>query len=221
MSMERTARAAPRWISSKPTATQPPTHLIRVRWTRRPDARERIVATMLAGMLGCATRVSPFSLTFVVELGATELTVITSDGCDFNSFRMGDQNFYGPAMSVDTTKPFTLVTQFITDDGTDTGTLKSINRFYVQDGKVIPNSVGMFPPMPRVCFFSGMNQLTPTAFTQSRGRGCRCRQPYQRRLLQAAKGGVWRQQLLCHGGRPGGHGQVAREDGACSERLGR
>ena len=41
---------------------------------------------------------------------------------------------------MDTTKPFTIVTQFVTDDGTDTGTLKSINRFYVQDGKVIPNS---------------------------------------------------------------------------------
>lgn len=32
------------------------------------------------------------------------------------------------------------MTQFITDDGTDAGTLKSIHRFYVQDGKVIPNS---------------------------------------------------------------------------------
>lgn len=32
------------------------------------------------------------------------------------------------------------MTQFITDDGTDTGTLKSIHRFYVQDGEVIPNS---------------------------------------------------------------------------------
>lgn len=32
------------------------------------------------------------------------------------------------------------MTQFVTDDGTDTGALKSINRFYVQDGTVIPNS---------------------------------------------------------------------------------
>ncbi|KAK4465483.1 Exoglucanase 1 [Cladorrhinum samala] len=62
------------------------------------------------------------------------------DGCDFNSFRLGNQEFYGPEKTVDTTKPFTIVTQFVTDDGTDTGTLKSINRFYVQDGKVIPNS---------------------------------------------------------------------------------
>ncbi|KAH8884451.1 glycoside hydrolase [Thozetella sp. PMI_491] len=62
------------------------------------------------------------------------------DGCDFNSFRMGNQDFYGTAKMVDTSKPFTLVTQFLTADGTDTGALKQINRFYVQGGKVIPNS---------------------------------------------------------------------------------
>jgi cellulose 1,4-beta-cellobiosidase len=53
---------------------------------------------------------------------------------------MGNKDFYGPEKTVDTTKPFTIVTQFVTDDGTDSGTLKSIHRFYVQDGKVIPNS---------------------------------------------------------------------------------
>jgi cellulose 1,4-beta-cellobiosidase len=53
---------------------------------------------------------------------------------------MGNQDFYGTSKTVDTSKPFTLVTQFITDSGTDSGALKSIKRFYVQDGKVIPNS---------------------------------------------------------------------------------
>ncbi|KAK0618348.1 exoglucanase-like protein [Bombardia bombarda] len=62
------------------------------------------------------------------------------DGCDFNSFRMGVDDFYGTSKTVDTSEPFTVVTQFITDDGTDTGTLSKINRFYVQGGKVIPNS---------------------------------------------------------------------------------
>lgn len=62
------------------------------------------------------------------------------DGCDFNSYRMGVEDFYGTGMTVDTTKPFTIVTQFVTDDGTDAGNLKQINRFYVQGGKVIPNS---------------------------------------------------------------------------------
>lgn len=42
---------------------------------------------------------------------------------------------------MDTSRPFTVVTQFVTDDGTDAGTLQSIHRFYVQDGEVIPNSV--------------------------------------------------------------------------------
>lgn len=64
------------------------------------------------------------------------------DGCDFNSYREGVTDFYGPGseFTVDTTKPFTIVTQFITDDGTDDGKLSEIRRFYVQDGKKIPNS---------------------------------------------------------------------------------
>lgn len=64
------------------------------------------------------------------------------DGCDFNSQRLGDKNFFGNGSSfkVDTSKPFTVVTQFITSDNTDTGDLSEIKRLYVQDGKVIPNS---------------------------------------------------------------------------------
>merc|ERR1712026_535169 len=52
---------------------------------------------------------------------------------------MGDHKFYGrgPSFAVDTNKPMTVVTQFVTDDGTDDGTLSEIRRFYVQDGKTI------------------------------------------------------------------------------------
>ena len=53
---------------------------------------------------------------------------------------MGDTTFYGPGMTVDTTKKITVVTQFVTEDGTDTSTLSEIRRFYVQNGVVIPNS---------------------------------------------------------------------------------
>lgn len=67
--------------------------------------------------------------------------VCDKDGCDFNSYRMGDTDFYGPGKTVDTKSKFTVVTQFITDDGTDTGTLSEIRRKYVQGGKVIDNSV--------------------------------------------------------------------------------
>ncbi|PPQ80913.1 hypothetical protein CVT24_013017 [Panaeolus cyanescens] len=67
-------------------------------------------------------------------------TVCDPDGCDFNSYRMGDTSFYGKGLKVDTTKKFTIVTQFITDDGTANGNLKEIRRLYVQNGVVIQNS---------------------------------------------------------------------------------
>jgi len=69
--------------------------------------------------------------------------ICDKDGCDFNSYRMGEQKFYGPGpeYEVDTTKPFTIVTQFLTSDGTDTGDLSDIRRFYVQNGRVIANSM--------------------------------------------------------------------------------
>jgi cellulose 1,4-beta-cellobiosidase len=61
-------------------------------------------------------------------------------GCDFNSYRMGDKSFYGKGLTVDTNKKMTVVTQFITADGTATGALSEIRRIYVQNGKVIQNS---------------------------------------------------------------------------------
>ncbi|GAP83010.1 putative exoglucanase 1 [Rosellinia necatrix] len=58
------------------------------------------------------------------------------DGCDFNSYRQGNKNFYGAGLTIDTTKKITVVTQFIQSGGA----LSEIKRFYVQNGKVIPNS---------------------------------------------------------------------------------
>jgi len=69
--------------------------------------------------------------------------VCDKNGCDFNPYRVGDTMFYGagPQYKLDSTKPMTVVTQFITVDGTDTGALKEMKRFYVQDGKTIQNPV--------------------------------------------------------------------------------
>nr|AGU16949.1 cellobiohydrolase I [Penicillium granulatum] len=58
------------------------------------------------------------------------------DGCDFNPYRMGGRDFYGPRRMCFQHSPFTVVTQFRTNDGS-TGTLSEIKRFYVQPGKVI------------------------------------------------------------------------------------
>jgi cellulose 1,4-beta-cellobiosidase len=74
-------------------------------------------------------------------------SVCDPDGCDFNSYRMGNKNFYGAGKTVDTTQKFTVVTQFITDSGTATGNLIEIRRLYVQNGKVIQNSNVAVPGM--------------------------------------------------------------------------
>lgn len=51
-----------------------------------------------------------------------------ADGCDWNSCRLGNTSFYGPGGFLDTTKSFTVVTRFITDDGTDNGNLVEMFR---------------------------------------------------------------------------------------------
>lgn len=63
-------------------------------------------------------------------------------GCDFNAYRNGNKDQYGAGSqyNLDTSKPFTVVTQFLTSDGTDSGTLSEIRRFYIQDGKEIPEA---------------------------------------------------------------------------------
>merc|ERR1712151_1298429 len=63
--------------------------------------------------------------------------VCDKNGCDVQTFRLGNKEFYGKGGTVDTSQKITVVTQFITEDGTDTGALKEIRRHYVQNGKKI------------------------------------------------------------------------------------
>jgi cellulose 1,4-beta-cellobiosidase len=72
------------------------------------------------------------------------------DGCDWNPYRMGDQTFYGPGMTIDTTKTMTIVTQFITSDGTATGTLSQVVRKYVQNGIVYSTPESSYIPFNSV-----------------------------------------------------------------------
>merc|ERR1712060_101408 len=53
---------------------------------------------------------------------------------------MGSFYGHGSDFKIDSSKPVTVVTQFLTHDGTDTGDLSEVRRFYVQDGVVVPNS---------------------------------------------------------------------------------
>jgi len=69
--------------------------------------------------------------------------VCDKNGCDMQAYRIGVSDFYGPGSNfkVDTTKPITVTTQFITDDGTDSGTISEVKQFYTQDGKTIEHQM--------------------------------------------------------------------------------
>lgn len=71
------------------------------------------------------------------------------DGCDYASYRLGDKEFYGPKKAVDTSTKFTVITQFITSDGTANGDLSEIRRLYVQGGRVIKNSISTYPALKK------------------------------------------------------------------------
>jgi cellulose 1,4-beta-cellobiosidase len=65
--------------------------------------------------------------------------VCDKNGCDIQSYRLKNNKFYGPGpeFQVDSSKPVTVTTQFITDDGTDTGKIVEAKQFYTQNGKTI------------------------------------------------------------------------------------
>lgn len=82
--------------------------------------------------------------------GATRYKgVCDKDGCDLNAYRSGNKTFYGKGSNfvVDSSQPITVVTQFISSDGTNSGDLVEIKRFYVQNGKVIPQAMTNIPGM--------------------------------------------------------------------------
>ncbi|KAF5869037.1 putative cellobiohydrolase i-i protein [Botrytis fragariae] len=97
-------------------------------------------------------------------IGARYSSLCDADGCDFNSYRQGNTSFYGPGLKVDTSKVFTVVTQFITNDGTASGTLKEIRRFYVQNGVVVPNSQSTIAGVPGNSITDSFCAAQKTAF---------------------------------------------------------
>jgi len=63
--------------------------------------------------------------------------VCDKNGCDYATTRFGNEEFYGKGKHVDSSRPVTVVTQFVTKDGTDAGDLSEVRQFYIQDGKKI------------------------------------------------------------------------------------
>jgi len=103
--------------------------------------------------------------------------VCDKDGCDFATYRNKQENFYGPGKTVNSNQPVTLITQFITNTGTDAGDLSEIRRIYIQNGQVIQN-----PPvnLPGVAPYTSITDAFCTATKNAFGD----RQDF------AAKGGL-------------------------------
>jgi len=96
--------------------------------------------TMCKGTSGCV------GFTFVAATSECFLksalgTPVGDSGATSGSVTAGP----GTSGAVDTTQPFTVVTQFITSDGTDTGDLVEIKRSFVQNGVIIQS-----PPMSNI-----------------------------------------------------------------------
>lgn len=70
------------------------------------------------------------------------------DGCDYNPYRVGNTTFFGNGTNflIDTNQVITVTTQFITSDGTDTGNLVEIRRFYSQNGMTYAMPYSTYTP---------------------------------------------------------------------------
>jgi cellulase len=82
--------------------------------------------------------------------------VCDQSGCGYNPYRLDNPDYYGPHGVVDTTRPFTVTTQFIPAaeeknfgfSGGSGSDLVEIRRLYVQDGRVIPNAPTHISSLP-------------------------------------------------------------------------
>jgi cellulase len=69
--------------------------------------------------------------------------VCDKNGCGVNPFAQGARTFYGPGRTVDTSRPFTVLTQFFSADNTSSGELAEIRRTYFQDGRAVTQAMVM------------------------------------------------------------------------------
>ncbi|KAJ4221524.1 hypothetical protein FSOLCH5_008871 [Fusarium solani] len=92
--------------------------------------------------------------------------VCDKPGCGWNPNRHNNTDYYGRGGSfkVDSTRKFTVVTQFLADKN---GHLTELHRHYVQDNKIIESAVVTLPGVPNVnfindeyCVATGANAFT-------------------------------------------------------------
>ncbi|KAJ7220983.1 cellulase [Mycena rebaudengoi] len=93
--------------------------------------------------------------------------ICDKDGCDFNSYRMGDKTFLGPGLTVNTNQKFTIVTQFIANNNSISGMLTEIRRLY--SGKVIQNSNSAIAGVTGSSIIDAFCNAQKTAFGDTNG----------------------------------------------------
>lgn len=117
-----------------------------------------------ANAMANALTVHPCSIDGIYGCSGDECSstgVCNKNGCGWNPYQQGSTSFYGPGLTVDTSKPFTVTTQFITDDGTTTGKLVDVRRYYAQNNVLIPNPVSTT--------YAGVNSIDATFCTDTGG----------------------------------------------------
>ncbi|KAL2259922.1 hypothetical protein VTK26DRAFT_6236 [Humicola hyalothermophila] len=62
-----------------------------------------------------------------------------ANGCDYNPYRMGNTDFYGKGLTLDTSKKFTVVTRFKEND---------LEQFFIQDGQKIDIPAPTYDGLP-------------------------------------------------------------------------
>lgn len=79
--------------------------------------------------------------------------ICDKNGCAWNPYRVEQDDFYGRGddFKVDTTRPFTVITQFPADAE---GKLTEIHRLYIQDGRLIRSEIANNPDLPQVNYLN-------------------------------------------------------------------
>lgn len=77
---------------------------------------------------------------------------------------MGNTTFYGKGKTINTNAKFTIITQFITKDGTANGDLIEIRRKYKQNGVVFTNSNSNIAGVPGNSITDSFCAAAKTAF---------------------------------------------------------
>ncbi|KFA63636.1 hypothetical protein S40285_03165 [Stachybotrys chlorohalonatus IBT 40285] len=105
-----------------------------------------------------ATHLAPHTcnVTGLVECEGAECAregICDKPGCAFNPYRVNQFDYYGlgAGFDVDTSRPFTVVTQF--PAGED-GVLASYRRLYVQDGRIIRQPNAQVPGVPEINYMT-------------------------------------------------------------------